>query len=103
MLSVQVLQEFYVTVTRKLKKPLRAGEALDIVREYLTWTVVENTGGLLIEAAELQQSAQLSFWDALGRCDLTVPSWLSARRPALRSTNRTPSDLAPGRPRSRAA
>jgi predicted nucleic acid-binding protein len=64
-LSVQVLHEFYITVTRKLKKPLRAAQALDIVREYLTWTVVDNTGALLVEAAELQQSAQLSFWDAL--------------------------------------
>lgn len=64
-LSVQVLQEFYVTVTRKLKKPLRPAQALDAVREYLTWTVVENTGSLLVQAAELQQRAQLSFWDAM--------------------------------------
>jgi predicted nucleic acid-binding protein len=64
-LSVQVLQEFYVTVTRKLKKSLRRTEALDIVREYLTWTVVENTGSLLVQAAELQQRSQLSFWDAM--------------------------------------
>ena len=63
--SVQVLQEFYVTVTRKLKKPLRATQALDAVREYLTWRVVENTGSLLVQAAELQQRAQLSFWDAM--------------------------------------
>lgn len=64
-LSVQVLQELYVNVTRKLKKPLTGHKALEIVREYLTWTVVENTGKLLIEAVELQQKAQLSFWDAM--------------------------------------
>lgn len=64
-LSVQVLQEFYVTVTRKLKRPLRPVEALDMVREYLTWNVIENSGGLLVDAVELQQRAQLSFWDAL--------------------------------------
>ncbi len=64
-LSVQVLQELYVNVTRKLKKPLTGPKALEIVREYLTWTVVENTGKLLIEAVELQQKAQLSFWDAM--------------------------------------
>jgi len=63
--SVQVLQEYYVTVTRKLKKPLGATEALDAVREYLTWTVVENTGSLLVQAVDLQQRSQLSFWDAL--------------------------------------
>jgi predicted nucleic acid-binding protein len=64
-LSVQVLQEFYVTVTRKLKKPLRSPVASDIVREYLTWTVVEYTGALLLGAIELQAAAQLSFWDAM--------------------------------------
>ena len=64
-LSVQVLQEFYVNVTRKLKKPLNSAKALSIVEEYLSWTVVENTGALLVEAVKLQQKAQLSFWDSL--------------------------------------
>jgi predicted nucleic acid-binding protein len=39
--------------------------ASDIVREYLTWTVVEYTGALLLGAIELQAAAQLSFWDAM--------------------------------------
>ena len=64
-LSVQVLQEFYVSVTRKLKKPVTSAKALDIIEEYLTWTVVENTGRLLVEAIALQQRVQLSFWDSL--------------------------------------
>ncbi|HMA97433.1 MAG TPA: PIN domain-containing protein [Polyangiaceae bacterium] len=64
-LSVQVLQEFYVNVTRKLKKPLSAGKARDIVEEYLTWTVIDNTGRMLLDAMELQRKAQLSFWDSL--------------------------------------
>jgi predicted nucleic acid-binding protein len=63
--SIQVLQELYVTTTRKLKKPLRPDKALEIVREYLTWTVVENTARLLTSAIGLQQSARLSFWDAM--------------------------------------
>jgi predicted nucleic acid-binding protein len=64
-LSIQVLQEFYVNVTRKLKKPLSSAKALEVVEEYLTWTVIENTGKLLTTAIELQQKAQLSFWDAM--------------------------------------
>ncbi len=64
-LSVQVLQEFYVTVTRKLRKPLSPAKALEIVEGYLTWNVVENTGKLLTTAIALQQKAQLSFWDAI--------------------------------------
>ena len=62
---MQVLQEFYVNVTRKLKKPLTNAKALEIVEEYLTCTVVENTGKLLVNAIELQQRARLSFWDAM--------------------------------------
>ena len=64
-LSVQVLQEFYVTVTRKLRKPLSTARAVAIIEQYLTWSVVENTGGLLTDAIELQQARRLSFWDAL--------------------------------------
>jgi len=64
-LSVQVLQELYVTLTRKLKKPMKGERARELIEQYLTWTVVDNTGRLLVEAAKLQQRAQLSFWDAL--------------------------------------
>jgi len=62
--SVQVLQELYVNVTRKVKRPLSASKALEIVKEYLTWEVVENTPALLIASIELHQKAKLSFWDA---------------------------------------
>jgi predicted nucleic acid-binding protein len=63
--SVQVLQEFYVNVTKKMRKPLPPAKALEVVREYLTWTVIENTGDLLVSAIALQQKAKLSFWDAM--------------------------------------
>jgi predicted nucleic acid-binding protein len=63
--SIQVLQEFYVNATRKLKRPLTSAKALEIVEEYLTWTVVENTSALLKSAIRLQAKAQLSFWDAM--------------------------------------
>jgi predicted nucleic acid-binding protein len=83
--SVQVLQEYYVTVTRKLKKPLSAAKAQAAVDEYLSWTVVENTGALLQEAIRLQQQAQLSFWDAMvvqaaleAGCDVLYSEDLSA-------------------------
>jgi predicted nucleic acid-binding protein len=64
-LSIQVLQEFYVNATRKLKKPLNPAKALAVIEEYLTWTIVENTATLLRGAIALQQKAQLSFWDAM--------------------------------------
>jgi len=63
--SVQVLQEFYVNVTKKLKKPLTAAKAKEIIEEYLTWTVVDNTGRMVVDAIDLQRKVQLSFWDSL--------------------------------------
>jgi predicted nucleic acid-binding protein len=63
--SVQVLQEFYVNVTKKLKRPLAIAKAKAIIEEYLTWTVVDNTGRMVVDAIDLQQKAQLSFWDSL--------------------------------------
>jgi predicted nucleic acid-binding protein len=63
--SVQVLQEFYVNATRKLKRPLSTSKALEIVEEYLTWTVVETTSALLTAAIRLRPKAQLSFWEAM--------------------------------------
>lgn len=63
--SVQVLQEFYVTVTRKLPQPLPPGRAREIVREYLAWTVVPGTPALLDAALDLHQRTGLSFWDAM--------------------------------------
>ena len=63
-LSVQVLQEFFVNITKKPKKPLSASKALEIVREYLAWEVVDNSPNLLIASIELHRKAQLSFWDA---------------------------------------
>jgi predicted nucleic acid-binding protein len=63
--SVQVLREFYVNVTRKLKKPLVAAKAKAIVEEYVAWKVIENTGRMLLDAMDLQREARVSFWDGL--------------------------------------
>jgi predicted nucleic acid-binding protein len=64
-LSVQVLQEFFVNVTHKLPRPLRSNEAFTIVEQYLTWRVVENTGDLLLAGIRLASDLKISFWDAL--------------------------------------
>jgi predicted nucleic acid-binding protein len=64
-LSVQVLQEFFVNITRKVPRPLSPDAALAIIEEYLTWRVVENTGGLLLAGIRLASTLKVSFWDAL--------------------------------------
>lgn len=64
-LSIQVLQEFFVTVTRKVGKPLSKSKAGRIVQQYLTWNVIENSGPLLLAAIELCSASRISFWDAM--------------------------------------
>ena len=64
-LSMQVLQEFFITVTRKIPKPADIGTAADIVRDYLQWRVVILRGQSIISAIDIQRRHLLSFWDAL--------------------------------------
>lgn len=63
--SIQVLQELFVTVTRKLPRPYPVEVARPIIGQYLHWHVIENDGALLLQAIDLQAANQLSFWDAL--------------------------------------
>lgn len=65
LVSTQVLQEFYVTVTKKLPSPLPKLEARQIVEDFLTWEVVTNDGESILAAVDLQSAQKLSFWDAL--------------------------------------
>jgi len=64
-LSIQILQEFYVNVTQKVVRPLSPEEAADIVAALAAWEVhcpnVEN----VLEAIRLQNTHQISFWDAM--------------------------------------
>jgi predicted nucleic acid-binding protein len=64
-LSVQVLQEFYVTITKKVKKPLGLAEARETTEDFLKWEVVANDGESILRAIAVQERHRLSFWDAL--------------------------------------
>ena len=64
-LSVQVLQEFFVTVTAKVAEPLSADEAADHVREFGAWTVFAPGTNDVLRAIELQKQSKLHFWDAM--------------------------------------
>lgn len=64
-LSAQVLQEFYVTVTRKLPKPLPIRTARAVVETYLAWPLYRPEGQDLLTASKLQERHRVSFWDAL--------------------------------------
>lgn len=64
-LSVQVFQEFYVTVTRKIPQPLSAEKAASILTQYQAWVVHTPTPKDVLKAIEIQTGNQLSFWDAM--------------------------------------
>jgi predicted nucleic acid-binding protein len=64
-LSTQVLQEFYVNVTRKIPKPLDLDLARQIVSDLLKWDVVVNGGDSILDAIDIQKRHNFSFWDAM--------------------------------------
>ena len=63
-LSMQVLQEFYVNVTRKIATPLAKDKARLVVTTYTTWCM-ESTPAELAAAFRAEDEAQIGFWDAL--------------------------------------
>ncbi|MFD4422476.1 PIN domain-containing protein [Agromyces sp. NPDC058484] len=64
-LSVQVLQEFYVSATRKIAEPLSPERARERVRALSRWRLHAPTGADVIAASEIAEQSQLSFWDAM--------------------------------------
>lgn len=64
-ISTQVLQEFYVTVTRKFKRPLPDADALAAVGGFSDLSVVQIDCPMIHGAIEFSQQKHISFWDAL--------------------------------------
>jgi predicted nucleic acid-binding protein len=62
--SPQVLQEFYVTVTRKLATPLPKKTARAIVATYIPWCI-DVTPAEIESAFRIEDKATVGFWDAL--------------------------------------
>ncbi len=63
-LSVQVLQEFYVNVTRKIGKPLTKEAAREIVGLYSPWCG-ETSAAEIAAAFRIEIESRIGFWDAL--------------------------------------
>lgn len=63
-LSLQVLHEFYVNVTRKIAKPLSKPSARAVVDAYTPWCV-STTPAESVAAFRIEDEAGISFWDAL--------------------------------------
>jgi predicted nucleic acid-binding protein len=63
-LSLQVLQEFYVNVTRKIANPLSKKSARLVVSTYTTWCI-ETTPAEIASAFRIEDESRIGFWDAL--------------------------------------
>lgn len=63
--STQVLQEFYVVVTRKLRIPMTEGQAAAAVHEMARLEVVRLDVPLIVAAIDTSRTVGLSLWDAL--------------------------------------
>ena len=64
-LSVQILQEFFVTVTRKIPKPLDAATAKEIIADLSRWYVHVPAAEDVLGAIGLHQRTGIAFWDAM--------------------------------------
>lgn len=65
LLSTQVLQEFYVNVTRRIDLPLTASAAREVVRDYAIWIDSPITAATVARASEIGEVWQISFWDGM--------------------------------------
>ena len=64
-LSTQVLQEFYVNITRKIAARVSKANARDLIKSYSAWRVAQIDPSDVQSASELEERLKISFWDAL--------------------------------------
>jgi len=63
--STQVLQELFVTLTRKVAQPCSGAEALAVLEDLAAWPLMMIDYAAIRAAVDLVDQAMLSFWDAL--------------------------------------
>ena len=64
-ISVQVLQELFAYVTRKLRPPLPVADARSIIAVLTAWRVFAPDANDVLEAIDASARWQVSFWDAM--------------------------------------
>lgn len=60
----QVLQELFVTITRKMPSPYTLAVARRVIFHYTVWNVVPIDDQLVPDAVDVQEENRLSYWDA---------------------------------------
>src|SRR5207249_7259282 len=64
-ISTQVLMEFVNAVTRKIPAPLSPADAYSQVERLLrTWSVIDTTAAIVLEAVRAVRDYRFSLWDA---------------------------------------
>jgi predicted nucleic acid-binding protein len=64
-ISVQVLQELFMALTRKIPQPVAMSDARTILADVTTWRVVEPGARDVLDAIDGATRWQVSFWDAM--------------------------------------
>jgi predicted nucleic acid-binding protein len=64
-LSFQVLQEFYITVTEKLRPGMDIKAARQDIRTFMVWKPLPVDIDVVERAWTIQDRYQISWWDAL--------------------------------------
>ncbi len=64
-LSTQVLEEFYVNVTQKVKRPLARSVAREVIRNYGLWVGSAITPSTVVRASEIGEAWKLAFWGSM--------------------------------------
>ncbi|MBI4567918.1 MAG: PIN domain-containing protein [Planctomycetes bacterium] len=76
--STQVLSEFFVVVTRKVRRPMAKDDAIRVLDDLIAdWDVLPMTSATVIAAIRQGMPHGLSFWDAL--------IWASARQAGVKT------------------
>ena len=64
-ISTQVLQELFVSLTQKIPIPIDGRKARTILEDLCAWYVVVNDEQSVLAAIDLKAKYKLSFWDSL--------------------------------------
>lgn len=63
--SVQVLQEVFVALTRKIAQPMSTSDARVVVADMATWQTVVPIADDVLAAIDATERWRVSFWDAM--------------------------------------
>lgn len=64
-ISIQVIQEFFVNITCKVPKPIDVDTAEIIIKDLLYWEIFVNNETSILEAIKIHKKYKFSFWDAM--------------------------------------